>query len=297
MTQATTSSTRYSDRFSPYGAGQLAPPEGLQDHHLQRRLQGYQAAVARRYRVVNPHRVAEELTEHEPLWISPKIDGELWFLCKREGRVALCAADGRVLKGVPVTDEAEARLLGRDNLLIPGELYVRSAGPRPRIHDLLEVLKDGARAGELEFRAFDLLEQDGVDVFRTPFEERLERLVALLGRDPAARVGVVEVIQGTAEAAVGVWQDRVENGVAEGLVIRDARGVTSKVRPTVTIDAVVLAYGVMQVEKLFPLSTSSRGPAHNRKRKSIKQKSKIQSAITMVAKCFELNGLEICLTL
>ncbi|MEL6181904.1 MAG: hypothetical protein AAFS10_23285 [Myxococcota bacterium] len=242
-----TPKTRYSDRFTPYGAGQMAPKEGLRDHPLQRRLKGYQAAAARRYRPVNPNRIAEELAEHEPLWISPKIDGELWFLCKRQGQVALCAADGRVLMGIPVTDEAEARLLGKDDLLIPGELYVASSPPhlRPRVHDLLAVLGDGSRAAELQFRAFDLLEEEGNDVYRTPYPTRLERLHTLLGdaSKPGDRVGVVEVVEGTAEAAVGLWQEKVENGLAEGLVIRDTRGVTSKVRPVVTLDTVVLAYG------------------------------------------------------
>ena len=83
---------------SKYGNGTKAPPGSLKDGQLSNHLQLYKSRIAARYRVLKPSRIAKDIKEK--VWISAKIDGELWFIVKKEGKVALCAYNGRVMENI-----------------------------------------------------------------------------------------------------------------------------------------------------------------------------------------------------
>jgi hypothetical protein len=83
----------------PYVEGQSArraPLGSVDDELLAESLKRYRREVAKRYRVIDPSQV-ERIFAGEPLFISTKLDGELWFLVKRAGAVALVAYNGRAL--------------------------------------------------------------------------------------------------------------------------------------------------------------------------------------------------------
>ncbi len=231
----------FTDEFVPYGPGRKASIRGLKIDDLGERMRGYRRAVARRYGIVKPERIVRDLGTDEQLWISTKVDGELWFLVKHAGEVALCAYNGRVLQGIPVVDEAEKMLSGVDDVLIAGELFSLAGEGRPRVHNVAYALGDGSLAKTLGFKAFDLLSEGATDWFQTGYEEKFARLTALLGQ--GKRCALVTTIVGNGEAAVGCWQDWVATKKAEGLVVRAAGGQVYKIKPTVTIDVVVVAFG------------------------------------------------------
>ncbi len=233
--------TTFSDAFVPYGPGKRAEPGALKDAALAASLAAYKRQVAKRYRILEPQGLERALPAGQ-LFISAKVDGELWFLAKRGGEVALCAYNGRVLQGAPVTDEASALLAATGDCLIAGELFATlSDEGRPRCHHVSKALADGASAGALNFQAFDLLEDQGASWQGRPYAQRLARLTELLGKGKKA--GVVVTTQGDAAAAAGCYREWVATQKFEGLVVRSEQGVTFKVKPTFTLDAVVLAYG------------------------------------------------------
>ena len=61
----------------PYANGRLAPPGSL-DEALTATLRDYKLRVAKRYRTLPPS-LAPVVLPEGTLWVSPKIDGELWF--------------------------------------------------------------------------------------------------------------------------------------------------------------------------------------------------------------------------
>lgn len=231
----------FTDEFVPYGPGRKAPIRSLKIEELGERMRGYRRSVARRYGIVKPERIVRDLGTDEKLWISTKVDGELWFLVKHAGEVALCAYNGRVLQGVPVVKEAEKLLAGVDDVLLAGELFSLAGEGRPRVHNVAFSLGDGNLAKTLGFKAFDLLSEGEQDWFPASYEDKFARMSELLSG--GKRCAVVTTVEGDGEAAVGCWQDWVATKKAEGLVVRNAGGKIFKIKPTVTIDVVVVAFG------------------------------------------------------
>lgn len=233
--------TTFTNAFASYGPGQLAPIGSLDDPHLHRQLTQYKRRVAKRYRVVFNDLIEKQLPPGD-LSISKKFDGELWFLVKREGEVVLCAYNGRVLKGVPVVDEAVELLDSCDDVLVAGELLAPPEdGSRARVHHVGQALSDGDQAGLLEFKAFDVLSVGEEDWQQREYKERLDWLLEVLGE--GARATVVDTEWGEAGDALKLYNDWVIKEGHEGLVVRSEHGFTFKIKPSFTVDAVVLAFG------------------------------------------------------
>lgn len=234
--------TRLAESFSPWGGGRRAPVGGLADEDLARLLRTYKRQVAKRYRVVEPEAIERLLTDGGEYFVSTKLDGELWFLVKREGEVALCAFNGRVLLGTPLCLEAERLLASAPDLVIAGEL---TATPpehvgRARVHHVATAFGDEAESA-LRFSAFDLVEDDGRDALLSDYASRLARLRALVGG--GERVGVVETSAGGPKDVARLYREWVLSDRFEGLVVRSERGLTYKIKSTLTLDAAIIAYG------------------------------------------------------
>ena len=128
----------------PLGGGFQAPGGSLTDPDLAARLRGYKRSVAGRYRGLSSEEI-ETRAPHGPLLVSPKVDGELWYLLLDGGEAWLINPAGRVLYGdLPVLAEARRaakKVSGRT--LLAGELYAARKGQRPRHDDLPVALSGG----------------------------------------------------------------------------------------------------------------------------------------------------------
>jgi hypothetical protein len=245
----------WSESFVPYGAGRKAAVGGLADAALLDRLLRYKRQVAKRYRVLESAKIDSALPAGT-LWMSPKLDGELWFLVRRGGDLALCAHNGRVLHGIPLLTALAARLKDAPDLVIAGELVAPLGDGRPRSHHVATAFGDPALAKHFAFHAFDLVEDGAADALGRPYGERLARLQALLGE-----AGVITTVTGDAAAAASHYREWVAAGKHEGLVVRTEQNLTFKVKPHFTIDAVVIAYGerlVGETRQLRELSVALR---------------------------------------
>ncbi len=233
----------WSDSFVPYGRGRITENAGLQDAALANRLAAYKRQVAKRYRVIEPEEIEKQLPKG-PLWISTKLDGELWFLVKRDGEVALCAYNGRVLTGVALTDEAAEKLEAVQSIVVAGELLAALPGTegRPRCFHVSRALADATLGEHLSFHPFDLVEDGGKEVADRAYAERLKRINELFGQG-GQRISVVATQEGDAAAAAGCYREWVATQKFEGIVVRTEQGLTFKIKPTFTIDALVVAYG------------------------------------------------------
>jgi hypothetical protein len=231
----------WSDSFEPYAGGQKAPLGGLKDAKLLATFDRYRRAVAKRYRVVEPAQI-ERVLPPGALFISTKVDGELWFLVKRGDDVALATYNGRVLRGGPVFQEVVGQLKGSGDLVIAGELFAVPTGEgRARVGHVAKALGDPSLAATLGFRAFDLVEDGTDDGLALPYSKRLERLEKIFGKGDKARV--VTTVAGEAKDAASYYREWVGTQQFEGIVVRTEQGLTFKIKPTFTLDAVVIAFG------------------------------------------------------
>lgn len=238
----------YSDAQSrPLGdGGRQAPNGSVTDAELQARLRGYKRTVASRYRAL--FEADFERLPAGPLLVSPKIDGELWFLVFDAGEVFLASPKGRVIAGdVPVLEEARAaseRVQPRT--IVVGELFAARKSGRPRVGDLAAAL-GGERKAEVKrvaFAPFDLLEGgvEGDAERPVSYAQRLDVLRRLFPDGKRVRpVRTEEAANGAAVAAL--FEGWVAGGKGEGLVIRTPDDAfVYKAKPTIDIDAVVVGY-------------------------------------------------------
>ena len=227
-----------------FGSGKLSESGALTitDAVLQGRLLTYRKRVAKRYKVVEPETIDRFLPEGE-LLITPKIDGQLWFLIKKDGVVALSSYNGRIMRDTLVVKEAEKLLQGVDELIVAGELFAMpmKKGGRPRVHHVNAALGDGSLEKSMGFKCFDILEEGEVDYAYEPYAKRHARLSELF--EGGRRVAPVPMEKGDRAQLKVRFQDWVSSGKFEGLVAHSETGVTYKVKPTFSIDAVIVAYG------------------------------------------------------
>lgn len=227
----------WSKAFVPYGGGHKALPRGLDDAGLLDRLVRYKRQVAKRYRVLESGQIERALPKGQ-LWLSPKLDGELWFLVRRAGDLALCAHNGRVLHGIPVLVGLAPVLASAPDFIVAGELLAPIFEGRPRSPHVATALGDERHARALTFHPFDLVEEGTADAQAAPYAQRLARLRAWFGEER-----VIPTVVGDAAQAAGYYREWVAAGKHEGLVARSEQNITFKIKPHLSLDAVVVAYG------------------------------------------------------
>ena len=231
---------------SALGKGSWYPAGSVNDETLIQTIQAYRRRVVGSYRSVKPNELAVGIFGG-PFHVSPKVDGELWFLVLEEGSATLVSTNGKAISGdVPFLVEARAaagKLSGR--AVLAGELFAASTGKdRPRVGDVASALGGGAEAEveRLGFLAFDLVEGVLPDAPQfAPYYQRLAAISELLAGGKRTKVIKTETVESVTDLPA-LFAELVEGGKAEGLVVRSALGAIYKVKPEFTLDAVVLGY-------------------------------------------------------
>lgn len=229
---------------APYTGGQSFGA-GLRDARLAdaallETLQTYKRRVAGTYRALPPARLGE--LSAAPMWVTRKIDGETWFLVSQSGQVFLASPTGHVLAGdLPILKQA-AKL--PEGSIVAGELYARVPDRRERVGDLAAALaRDGADAPDgIAFAAFD-----GVQLAGQPlpiaYDEKLQALSACL--PTGSHLKVMEALAlHTGLEVFQHFESKVLPTGGEGLVVRHASGIIYKIKPEISLDAVVIGYTV-----------------------------------------------------
>ena len=232
------------DNAGPLGNGHLAPAGCITDPDLERLFTGFKRTVASRYRALSP----DDLDEYCPtgqLHVSPKIDGQLWYLMLEDGEAWLVSHRGRVIGGdIPLLNEARrgpaTRVKGRT--LFAGELWCARKEGRPRVGDVGMALSGGpdAQVARLGFFAFEkLISGDNEDL--PEYKDRLAFMQKVFDAGKRVKVIKTELVSGLNEVR-RLFEEWCEGGKGEGLVLRTADNRVHKLKPTFTLDAVVIGY-------------------------------------------------------
>ena len=230
----------------PFGAGQRTPLGALSDPDLVALLSQYKRGVAGRYRSVLGEEIETGLPPG-PMYVSPKVDGELWYLVLDGGEATLVSPRGRVIFGdVPVLAEArDMASRAQGQTVLAGELLAFRKEGRARVGDLGKA-KGGEADAEVKrigFMAFDLLRGGDADG-QAPLTDYLDRL-AVVRRltEGGKRVQAIktEVVNSPAEVA-RLFAEWVDGSKAEGVVARAADGRIYKIKPSFNVDAAVVGY-------------------------------------------------------
>ena len=117
------------------GSGQMIQNGGIEDKEVLSKLMGYRKSVVAGYRSLLVEDISSDIAFGE-MYVSPKIDGELWFLIIDNGEAALSNTSGKVIFGdIPLLDEVKAQMNQfQGQSIFAGELYVclLYTSPSPR---------------------------------------------------------------------------------------------------------------------------------------------------------------------
>ena len=230
----------------PLGKGQTVENDGIAAPEVLSKLKGYRKTVVTGYRPLLLDEISSNLTSGE-MYISPKIDGELWFMIIEDDEVVLSNTRGKLIAGdIPLISEVSKiskRFKGR--VILVGELFVASKKSRPRVSDLASALGGGAKAEveKLGFAAFDIISGGDVEssIPLVDYKDRLALIQRLLADGKRAKCVKTETINSPGEV-INYFDNWVDAGKAEGLVIRAGEGRIYKVKPSLSIDAVIIGY-------------------------------------------------------
>ena len=204
-------------------------------------LANYRRLVASRYRAIKPAEL-KDLPSGE-LWLSPKIDGELAGIEFRGGVATMTTKGGRELPDCPLMRELRSAAPNvKGSVRIVGELYCSAEGEvRPRVGDVSAAMAGNTKLRDrLAFGGFDLLACDDAPL-PADHNQRLEAIRGVLtGLTTAA---VVQTVRTSDRSEVrGAWQDWGASGKAEGVIARTGDGRIFKIKPDISIDAIVMAF-------------------------------------------------------
>ena len=206
---------------------------------MKETAQKYKRQTASRYLPVGAEEITSKIMEAELYGVSTKHDGHFYLLSYDGKKAALINHGGNTITDLPLLKEASALLKGKCKaVVLAGELYLHKEGGRTRSFDMTAALDD--KSADIYFAAFDLLTLDGQEV-SMDIRALDEKLNAVLSGGKSIHAVKNSFVESRKDIAA-LYKQAVEEGGQEGIVVRSQNGPTYKVKPLITLDAVILGY-------------------------------------------------------
>jgi len=199
----------------------------------------YKRKVASRYLPIGPDQITNKVLESENYFVSQKYDGHLYLLYFDGKKSILKNHSGTEIKNLTFLDEFSKKVGISDELIFAGELYASNGNKRTRSFDVTAALK--SNPDSLRFAVFDILEIDG----KKP-ELNLKELHDKLNKIIPKSIDGVHVVNGiwveSRKEIESYFNELVNENNSEGIVIKAFDGPIYKVKPYITLDAVIIGY-------------------------------------------------------
>ena len=201
--------------------------------------QKYKRQIASRYLPIGAEEITSKIMEADSFAVSTKHDGHFYLLSFDGTKATLTNHGGTVIEDLPLLKEASTLLKGKCNdIVLAGELYLYKKDGRTRSFDMTAALDD--KSAEIYFAAFDLLTLDGEQVSLN-LKSLDEKLNAVLSGGKSLHAIKNSIVESRKDIAA-LYKSIVEDGGHEGIVVRSHNGPTYKIKPLITLDAVILGY-------------------------------------------------------
>lgn len=176
-------------------------------------------------------------------YVTRKYDGEFATIVYEDGIAVTINRSGRTRIGLPCVEEA-AELLkaaGVKEAIIPAEIYVDDTDKRTRTHDLIHALSEKGDVRILHLAVFDILELNNQAYKPENYVETHRQLVEWFGKGLTVRPVEMEVASSNQQVK-DLYHKWVDEGTAEGVVVRSDLPFVFKIKPRHYIDAVVIGF-------------------------------------------------------
>ena len=197
----------------------------------------YKCAVAAKYRPLKPEEIS--LIPSGKIFVSKKIDGELWLAHVNQTGATLFAKGGRFMKEGIIIESLKGCLPNNvGSLIVAGELYVQKDF-RERVGDVAKAISE-KDFNNLSFAIFDLIKIEGKSL-PLNYEKRLEELQSIFKQKNNLKVIETKEISDKNNLK-DFYEKSVKIENAEGIIIRTGSEITYKVKPSISIDALVVGF-------------------------------------------------------
>jgi len=202
----------------------------------------YKKVVCKNFMNISADQIDYRLGGSE-YFVTRKYDGEMNVLFYDGDQAAIINRSGRIRIGLPCTEDAKAALkkAGISQAVMPAELYACESEGRTRVFHVLNALADKKKIGALHLAVFDVLEIDDEPFRSNSYKDTLAKIKEIFVG--AKLCSAVESKECKSKSEVkDIYADWVENGGAEGLVVRTDLPLVYKVKPRHNIDVAVVGY-------------------------------------------------------
>lgn len=229
------------------GAGVFEDTGFYKSKDFLNHLTSYRKVVTNSYTLVSADEITLKL--NMPLLVSPKLDGEQWFLFFEEDW-KLVTTTGKLISGqIEILKDAKNAGLDKSSIY-GGELHILGS-ERKRISDLASLIGKGAKAdtSQLAFAIWDLVSSPELSAVGNPYDARYEVISKIT---PTINLFPIETSHTNSSSEVlDIFNQKCNQENLEGLVCRANDGRTFKVKPTKELDCAILGF----TEKKLPDGT------------------------------------------
>ena len=199
----------------------------------------YKRKTASRYLPVSSEEITTKIIESDEYSVSKKYDGHLFLLHFDGKKSILYNHGGKKLTDLLLLKEADELLKGKcKEIVLAGELYLHKDNERSRSFDLTAALDDNHKS--IQYKAFDILTLDGEekDFNIKELDTKLKELLKTGNSVNAVETSFID----SRKEIESLFQDIVVKGNEEGIIVQSDNGPTYKIKPLITLDAVVVGF-------------------------------------------------------
>lgn len=202
----------------------------------------YKKNFLKQFISISPQQIDSRLGDTR-YFVTRKYDGEFATIVYEKGKAVTINRSGRTRRGISCIDEA-ARLLkkaGVKQAIIPAEIYVDDSDKRTRTNDLLYALSKRGNTSQLRLVTFDILELNDKPFKPENYQETWSNLKDWFSDGKLVKSVEMEIAYSNEEVKE-LYRKWIDEGTAEGLVVRSDLPFVFKIKPRHSIDGVVIGF-------------------------------------------------------
>lgn len=195
----------------------------------------YKSKVASRYIPINPEQIGVKILDSDYYYTSIKYDGYFAALEVKNGKAVLFDRNGLPKEIKAITNAAKSMDI---DILLAGEICVFENG-KSTTHREVSAALDEPDKYDIRFGAFDIISYNGEE----PTFDVKEKVALIMKIATSKEVFAIEQTLMESRKDVIAFYDGI-TGKEEGAVVRSSDGIIYKIKPSITLDLVVLGYAL-----------------------------------------------------
>ena len=199
----------------------------------------YKTKVASHYRPLDPEQIGLKIMESDYYFTSIKHDGYFAGLEIKNGKATLYDRNGNAKEINAITTAAKSI---KEDVMLAGEICVFKNGKSSNNREVAAALAEPEKH-DIRFGVFDIISYKGEE----PTLDEKEKTALIKKLATANEVFAIEqTLMESRKDIIAFYKDIA--GKEEGAVVRSADGIIYKIKPSITLDLVVLGYALSSGE-------------------------------------------------